>query len=62
METIQFLSDFLKKMGIHNYLAVGAAVIIIWLLISGFRKGLRKKREDDDSRNDRENDRGDEES
>lgn len=43
METIEQFSDFLRKIGAHNFLAIGIAVIVIWLLISGFRKGLKKK-------------------
>jgi hypothetical protein len=60
METIQFLSDFLKKIGIHNYLALGAAVIIIWLLISGFSKGLKKRGRDEDAGNHEKKDPDDE--
>ncbi len=43
METIKHFSDFLIKMGAHHFLAVGIVLIIIWLIISGLRKGLKKK-------------------
>ncbi|MGZ3536371.1 MAG: hypothetical protein ACXU9K_14225 [Thermodesulfobacteriota bacterium] len=46
METIEHFSDFLRKIGAHNFLAIGIAIIVIWLLISGFRKGLKKKGEE----------------
>jgi hypothetical protein len=49
METIEYFSDFLRKIGAVNFLAIGIVLMVIWLLISGFRKGLRKKREDRDS-------------
>jgi len=49
METIEYFSDFLRKIGTVNFLAIGIVLIVIWLLISGFRKGLRKKRGDRDS-------------
>jgi hypothetical protein len=41
-ETIQYFSDFLRKIGGRNFLAIGIAIIVIWLLISGFRKGLKR--------------------
>jgi hypothetical protein len=44
METIrQYFSDFLSHIGSHNFLAVGIVVIVAWLLISGLKKGLRKR-------------------
>jgi hypothetical protein len=42
MDTIEFFSDFLRKIGAPNFLAIGIAIIILWLLISGFRKGFKK--------------------
>ena len=42
METIEYFSDFLRKIGVPNFLAIGIVIIVIWLLISGFRKGLKK--------------------
>jgi hypothetical protein len=49
METIEYFSDFLRKIGAVNFLAIGIVLMVIWLLVSGFRKGLRKKRRDRDS-------------
>lgn len=49
MGTIEHFSDFLKGIGVHNFLALGIAVIVLWLLISGLRKGLKKNRRDDES-------------
>ena len=48
-ETIQYFSDFLKKIGTLNLLAIGIAVIVVWLLLSGFRKGLKRGGRDKDS-------------
>ncbi|MGZ3524605.1 MAG: hypothetical protein ACXU9L_07425 [Thermodesulfobacteriota bacterium] len=55
METIEHFSDFLRKIGAHNFLAIGIAIIVIWLLISGFRKGLRKKGPENEPGKDDEN-------
>ena len=49
METIEYFSDFLRKIGGVNFLAIGILLMVIWLLISGFRKGLRKRRGNRDS-------------
>jgi Na+/H+ antiporter NhaD/arsenite permease-like protein len=46
METIEYFSDFLRKIGAPNFLAIGIVMIVLWLLISGFVKGLRKRRQD----------------
>jgi len=43
MDTIEHFSDFLKKLGAPNFLAIGIVIIVLWLLISGFVKGLRKR-------------------
>ena len=42
METVEYFTDFLRKIGAPNFLAIGIVLIVIWLLISGIRKGLRK--------------------
>ena len=41
-ETIEYFSQFLRKMGGRNLLAIGIAIIVMWLLISGFMKGLKR--------------------
>jgi len=56
METIEYFSDFLRRTGTPNFLAIGIVIIVLWLLISGFRKGLRKRGRDKGSK---ENDNGD---
>jgi Na+/H+ antiporter NhaD/arsenite permease-like protein len=45
METIEYFSDFLRKIGVPNFLAIGIVIIVIWLLISGVRKGLKRDRD-----------------
>ena len=52
METIEHYLDILRKIGVPNFLAIGIFIIVIWLLISGLKKGLRKKRGEKDSEND----------
>jgi len=44
METLEYFSDFLRKIGAPNFLAIGIVLIVLWLLISGIRKGLKKGR------------------
>ncbi len=39
--TIEYFSRVLRELGTH-LLVIGIAVIVIWLLISGFKKGLKK--------------------
>jgi hypothetical protein len=46
METIEYFSDFLRKIGTPNLLAIGIVIIVVWLLTSGLIKGLRKGRRD----------------
>jgi hypothetical protein len=50
METIEYFSDFLIKIGAPNFLAIGIVMIVLWLLISGFVKGLRRRRQDKGSK------------
>ena len=42
METIEYFQDFLRKIGVPNFLAIGIVLIVLWLLVSGIRKGLKK--------------------
>jgi Na+/H+ antiporter NhaD/arsenite permease-like protein len=42
METVEYFSDFLRKIGAPNFLAIGIVLIVLWLFFSGIRKGLRK--------------------
>jgi hypothetical protein len=41
MDTIEHFSDFLTKIGAPNFLVIGIVIIVVWLLISGLRKGLK---------------------
>lgn len=49
METVEYFSDFLRKIGAPNFLAIGIVLIVLWLLVSGIRKGLKGKPKDEDS-------------
>ncbi len=49
-EMMENLSHLLSKLGTLNLLDIGIAIIVIWLLISGFKKGLRKRGRDKDSK------------
>lgn len=49
METVEYFTDFLRKIGAPNFLAIGIVVIVLWLLISGIRKELRKGRQNNES-------------
>jgi hypothetical protein len=42
MDTIEHFSDFLTKIGAPNFLVIGIVIIVLWLLISGLRKGLKR--------------------
>lgn len=46
METIEYFSDFLRKIGAPNFLAVAIVILVLWLLLSGLRKGLKKENQD----------------
>jgi hypothetical protein len=52
METIEYFQNFLRKIGAPNFLAIGIVVIVIWLLISGIRRGLKKGGQDKEPEND----------
>jgi len=54
MDTIEYFSDFLRKIGAPNFLAMGIAIIVLWLLISGIRKGLKGGQKNDDDDHDQE--------
>ncbi len=49
METIETFEDVLRMMGAPNVLGIGIVLMVLWLLISGFSKGLGKKRRVKDS-------------
>jgi len=49
METIERFNEFLRTIGMPNFLVIGIVLLVIWLLISGIRKGLKKKKEDQEN-------------
>jgi hypothetical protein len=49
MGTIEYFTNFLQKIGTPNFLTIGITLIIIWLLISGLRKGLKRRNRDKES-------------
>ncbi len=49
MDTVEFFYDFLNRIGAPNILALGIAVIVLYLLISGIYKGLKGGQKDDES-------------
>ena len=42
MKVWEYLLDFSVRTLAPNFLKIGLTVVVIWLLISGLRKGLRK--------------------
>ena len=59
METIRHFSNFLNQMGSHNFLAIGIVIIVLWFLISGFRKGVKKEKRNKGPEENNENNNGD---
>ncbi len=49
MDTIESFSEFLKKIGTPNFLAIGIVIIVLWLLISGVVRGIKKRKGEKDS-------------
>lgn len=49
MDTVEYFYLFLNKIGAPNVLAIGIALIVIYLLITGIRKGLKGGQRDDES-------------
>lgn len=46
MDTVEYFYDFLNKIGAPNFLAIGIVLIVLYLLISGIRKGLKGGQKD----------------
>jgi hypothetical protein len=42
MKPLEYFSDLFSKIGTPNFLMIGVVILILWLLISGIRKGLKK--------------------
>jgi hypothetical protein len=49
MSRIDYFLSFLMTRVAPNFLEIGIAIIVIWLLISGLRRGLRKRKREQDS-------------
>lgn len=52
METVESFYDFLNRIGAPNVLAIGVAVIVLYLLLTGLWRGIRggsRREEDSDS-------------
>ncbi len=56
METVEYFSDFLRKIGTPNFLAIGIVILVLWLLISGIRKGFKKGSQDKNTKGNNERD------
>jgi hypothetical protein len=56
MDTVEFFYVFLNKIGAPNFLAIGIAVIVLWLLVSGVRRGLKKGGRNNQSEDDNDPD------
>jgi len=54
MDTVEFFYDFLRKIWAPNFLAIGIAVIVMWLLVSGVRRGLKKGGREEPPKNNNE--------
>jgi len=48
MKTIEYFSDFLRKIGTVNFLIIGIVIMVVWILVSGIKRGLEKKEKDKD--------------
>jgi hypothetical protein len=54
MDTIEHFFHSLTLSVPHHFLAIGVTIIVLWLLISGLRKGLKKGRGEKDLHRDDE--------
>ncbi len=41
-EAIEYLFHIFRKLGTLNLLTIGIVIIVVWLLVSGFKKGLKR--------------------
>jgi len=46
MDAIEHFLDFIRKIGARDFLSIGIVIIVLWLLILGLRKGLKKGNSD----------------
>jgi hypothetical protein len=49
MKAWEYLLDFSVRILAPNFLKIGLILVVIWILISGFRKGFRKASRNNDS-------------
>lgn len=42
MDTIEYFSNFLQNLKTPNLLVIAIVLVLLWILISGIRKGLKK--------------------
>jgi hypothetical protein len=54
MEPLQYFSDLFRKIGTPNFLMIGVIILILWLLLSGIKKGLKKGRPDQSGEDNKE--------
>ncbi len=45
---IEYISRVFRELGTLNLLVIGIAIIVVWLLISGFKRGLKRGGRDKD--------------
>ena len=53
MDTVEHFSNYLRTIGAHNFLGIGIAIVLLWLLFSGLRKGLKKRKNPDENEEER---------
>jgi len=49
MDTVEHFSNYLRTIGAHNFLGIGIAIVLLWLLFSGLRKGLKERKNPDEN-------------
>ena len=50
MDTVEYFFDFLQNLKAPNFLVISIVLILLWLFISGIRKGLKKRRNKESSK------------
>ncbi len=59
MDAMEHFYHFLSRFSVHHFLAIGIAIVVIWLVISGFKKGLKKERREEEQGRSEEEDQED---
>ena len=52
MGMVEYFSNLLRNIGTINFLTIGIVIMVIWLFISGLRRGFKKGRRNKDSEHD----------